>query len=122
MKLTLLDRMQMLPPYAVRLLAHDRRRWQHMTSEQIARKSGLSICEVKTISVAESWLNVKLEKAIRFTAACGIDMAHLQRHLELIRRTNGLRKARHLRKAFAPQGNPHHKFYARLVAKMPTFG
>lgn len=120
MKLTLLDRIQMIPPYAVRLLAHDRRRWQHMTSEQIAQRSGLSIGEVKSISVSDTWMNVKMEKAIRFSAACGVDMSHLRRPMELIRRTNGLRNARHLRKALS-KSHPHYRFFARLVAKMPTF-
>lgn len=119
--MTELDRLKKMPPYAARLLAHEKHKWEHMTCEQIAKKSGMSADAIKVISRKNDWMTVPTETRLRFLAACGIDMSHLRRHLELIKRTNGLRNARHLRFALSPVNNTHYKFYARLVAKMPTF-
>lgn len=107
-----------MPPYAVRLLAREHNR--SLTAAQIAQRSGLSKTIVWRISNLDNWLPITVEQQCRFTAACGVDLLHLREHLQMIRRTNGLRDARHLQRDKAPV-SLNLEFYERLLAKMPRF-
>lgn len=116
--ITLLDCLKSMPPYLVRLLARNGSR--PLTCYEIAERSGLSSTRVKKISRADNWLNIKTGETIRFMAACGVEVLHLKKPLRVVRATNNLRMARHIR--FALSANqPHTRaFYRNLMQKMET--
>lgn len=99
---TLLERLEIMPPNKVRLLARrigprGRRFPIPLTTDEIATKSGLSIKDVKRISRMNSWLDVSVENMLRFFSGCGIEPLHLEYPLKHLKRTDGLKRAAHLR-------------------------
>lgn len=58
-----------------------------MTTEQIARISGLSLMTVKNISRLRSWSSVKVDVADRFMIACGVNPLQQRRHIAYLKRT-----------------------------------
>ena len=71
------QRLEVLPPCAVRLLAKKANdiplAEQAMTDEEIAASSGLSVTVVRLISWRLDWHGVELPVARAFLQACGVD-------------------------------------------------
>lgn len=56
-----------------------------MSTEEIAKKSGLSAGTIKFISRQRTWARIKVENAVRFSEACGVDLLRQKRSREYLR-------------------------------------
>jgi hypothetical protein len=78
MSLTLHERLRRLPPVAIRLLARKptgkSSSSNDMSDEEIARRSGLPMADVKSLSWALSWDDVPVAKMLAFSKGCGIQL------------------------------------------------
>lgn len=77
------------PPCLCRLLARKPGKSRKpLTSREIANAAGLSRDVVDQISRETSWDSIRIADMISFTRACGLDILHMKRHREYIKRKN----------------------------------
>lgn len=90
MKVSLLQKLDRLPPYCVRVLARHKGKRRALTTEEIATKSGLSEGTIKFISRQRTWDRIKVGVAVKFSEACGVDLMRQKRPREYLRVAMGL--------------------------------
>lgn len=103
-RMTLLEKLDRIPPYAFRLLAKVRishGRSRPMTAHEISvRSSGMSRSMIAKLSVATSWKGF-MDQYDPFVIGCGFDPVKPWRALAMLKRIcssrNKLTKVRHLR-------------------------
>jgi hypothetical protein len=100
MSLTLSAKLERFSPVACRLLARRKTgggsHTVDLSDEEIAKRSGLRVYDVKCISWAESWVGIPVDKMLAFTKGCGInldDRVSLRQHWVMLRDGS----ARHVR-------------------------
>lgn len=86
----LLKKLDMLPPYACRVLARHKQKRRALSTEELATKSGLSEGTIKFISRQRTWARIKVEVAVKFSEACGVDLLRQKRSREYLRVAMGL--------------------------------
>lgn len=107
----ILERVNKLPPFVVRLLARDSRKgngWHALTAAEIAKAGNLPLCAVRKISKLASWATVRIEDADKFSNGCGVDLSKPAKYLKEIRRSSLV----HLRFASPSQ----RRLFAKLLA------
>lgn len=104
--MTLLEKLNSIPPCVCRLLARKAHGRQPMSHSDIARASGLSLATVSVLSFRLDWSGVTVDVADRFARACGVNHLAAERQLEFVRR----RKMVHVLNAPTNQ----RRFYNRL--------
>lgn len=70
------DKLDLLPPVACRLLARKTLatgRACPLSDEEIAKRAGMSLAKVKSLSWQVSWDEVPVGDARRFSEACGVE-------------------------------------------------
>ena len=72
--MTLLNKINKLPPNLVRVLARDGR--DAMTNKEISDKSGIPVKRVGQISRMKSWDSIQVSEAAAFADACGVDLVN----------------------------------------------
>ncbi len=83
--LTFIQKLDRFPPIAIRILARvpvDSGGVRAKTDEEIAGESGLSLCEVASLSHLDRWNTVPIATAFAFIGGCGanLDDRDWQRH------------------------------------------
>jgi hypothetical protein len=84
--MTLLSKLNRIPPFLCRLVARKRRGYLAMTRRDIAAESGLNIKKVDRLSKLARWDNVKLSDIQKFSAACGVNLLASRRVKEYMKR------------------------------------
>lgn len=84
MKADLLQHVDQIPPALARFCG--RIEGRPKTIREIISDSGLSYRKVKWISRQPTWSKVKIEDAVRFADACGLDLLRPRRKLFYLRR------------------------------------
>lgn len=69
-----------------RLMARDKTGRRRLTLRDIQRRSGLGIGTIRAMSVMASWDHVKVGTMLRFCDGCGIDLLHVRRQMEHLKR------------------------------------
>lgn len=116
-----LERLNRLPPNVCRLLAREPHRAKvPLTTEQIAKRSGLSKQTVLKISKLRSWASVTLQNLERFEFGCGIRPGSEARQLWYLKRTKDKSKTQqgfyHLRRLMKQKKDTRlEKFYVDLM-------
>lgn len=93
MRYTFWEKLDLLPPLACRLLARKRTPQGGTVAigaEAIALSAGMSVTEVNSLSWLTSWESVPVDKARRFSIACGVDFTNrliMKRQIAYIRRS-----------------------------------
>lgn len=82
--MTLLQKLDRLPPYAVRLLA--RRRNRLILDVEIMKQTGWSKRRLRRVSRSTSWSGVKVSEVDAFLTACGMSWSKQRRHRGLLMR------------------------------------
>lgn len=94
--MTLLERLDQIPPFLAIAFAYSFRRPR--TMREISRLSGLAEVTIKRYAKLTTWDGLTVSDASACLHACGVDVCHIKRSLERIRRTlaskNGLLQAR----------------------------
>lgn len=80
----LIQKLDRVPPWVCRVLARHRRR--PLTSEEIARRSGLTPSWVNRLSRKTTWAGVSVASADAFLAGCGVDPFRMKRHWSYLKR------------------------------------
>tara|TARA_Y100000034_G_C6722777_1_gene319838 strand:- start:215 stop:529 length:315 start_codon:yes stop_codon:yes gene_type:complete len=70
--MSLVLKLDKLPPNLVRLIARDGRK--ALSNRDIARKSGLSLKRIGQISKMTTWGSLQVGEAAAFADACGVDL------------------------------------------------
>ena len=70
--MSLVTKLDKLPPNLVRVLARDGRR--SLSNKSIAAKSGLTVKRIGQISRMRSWGGLQISEAAAFAEACGVDL------------------------------------------------
>ena len=83
---TLLEVFNSFPPTLVRAVARSKNGRHPMADAEIARRSGLSKDSVRRISSLTVWDTIGVITVDRFTAACGVNLLHVRRHVDYLRR------------------------------------
>lgn len=107
MRQTLFEIAERFPPRICRLLAH-KRGAAPLSHREIASLSGLSKSTVAALSTKSTWAGISIDTVVKFSRACGVNLAAPSKTLDYIRR----RKQAHLKKA---KGNQ-----AKLVGRLLT--
>lgn len=93
--LTISERLNRFPPIACRLLARRkdaRRRIYPLTTQEIARRSGLTASTVASLAPLPSWDTVPIAQVLAFSKGCGIDLDDrdsLRHHSAYMKRMKG---------------------------------
>lgn len=106
--MTLVDRLNLLPPMLCRFVAHKRRR--PMSNQDIADASGLARSTVVKLSKLDRWDGVRLDMIDAFSRACGVDLLAPKTSLLIIRK----RRMDYMRQA-SPQ---QRRMYVRILGKL----
>jgi len=72
--MSLVTKLDKLPPNLVRVLARDGRR--SLSNKSIAAKSGLTVKRIGQISRMRSWGGLQISEAAAFAEACGVDLVN----------------------------------------------
>lgn len=94
--MTLLEKLDRIPPVAFRILAAKNGR--ALGPDEIAERSGLSRSTVQRTSSLKSWAGVRVEIAEAFVKGCGYRITHYKEPLRRLRvlRERGLSGMKHL--------------------------
>lgn len=84
MKADILSHVDQVPPALARFCA--RINGKPKTLKQIAKESGLSFKTAYWIALQPTWANVSFGEAMKFAAACGLDLLRPRRKLFYLRR------------------------------------
>lgn len=78
--MTLLEKLDRLPPFVCRLLARRRAgpKVYGMTMREISLASGLSKSTVADLSFRTTWAEIPVGVAEKFSVACGVDLLDVQ--------------------------------------------
>jgi response regulator of citrate/malate metabolism len=109
---TVLDKLEKLPPYLCRLLARTRNGRRGLSHNELAALSGLNRCTIKNLSVATSWAPYTLSTVMAFATACGVNHLSARRHVKYLKHT----KRYHIVNASGNQA----RLYARLKKLLVT--
>lgn len=94
--MTLIERLDQIPPFLAIAFAYSFRRPK--TMREISKVSGLAEVTIKKYAKLTTWNGIAINDASDCLHACGVDVCHIKRSLERIRRTlaskNGLLQAR----------------------------
>lgn len=80
-----LDLLNTIPPVYCRLLARYKRGRRALSSREIAEISGLDRHTVDRLSTKTSWDGVRVDTAVKFALACGVNHMKKRRHVELLK-------------------------------------
>lgn len=103
--MTLLEKLDRLPPCFCRLLAQQD--GELMTDRELVKLVGWERHKLARISMSKSWRRVSVEDVDKFLKACGLCWSQQRRKIWLAKRLlrmaglHGLRRMRHLRKPIA---------------------
>ena len=92
--MSLILKLDKLPPNLVRLIARDGRR--ALSNRDIANKSGLTLKRVGQISRMETWASLQVAEANAFAEACGVDLINQAKTRKYLMRSPAMA---HLKKA-----------------------
>lgn len=106
--MTLLSKLDALPPFMYRVLARHNN-GVPMTGEEIATLSGLDVATVRRLSRLTSWAHVPVGTASKFMFGCQVNPWKLKYHLRYIRRMKTVKQPRVFR-------STTNAYYARLIA------
>lgn len=86
--ITLLKTLNRFPPFLCRMVARTGRgrKCRALTSQEIADRSGLDPSTVSKLSRKRTWSKESLWVIDRFSSACGVDLLHPRRHIDLLKR------------------------------------
>jgi NhaP-type Na+/H+ or K+/H+ antiporter len=107
--MTLLEKLDRLPPCFCRLLAQER--GELMTDCELEVITGWSAAKLRRVAEAKSWARIKVNDVDAFLIACGLCWSAQRRHIwkaMRLLRTGGvhsLRRMRHLRKPIAQRAS-----------------
>lgn len=96
--MTLLSKLDRLPPAVVRILAKHNGRL--MTDAQLMAKTGWGLRRVRTVAGKGSWASVTVKDADTFLRACGLSWSAQRKQrwlLQLAINGTGLHSMRHIR-------------------------
>jgi hypothetical protein len=92
--MSLVTKLDKLPPNLVRVLARDGRR--SLSNKDISSRSGLTVKRVGQISRMKSWGGLQVSEAAAFTEACGVDLINQSKTRKYLMRGPAMA---HLKKA-----------------------
>ncbi len=84
--MSLLQRLDRMPPFVCRLLARKNRGRSPMSHLEIARGSGLAKATVAELSFKRTWAGVPVATVSRFSQACGVDLERPRRQIDFLKR------------------------------------
>lgn len=95
--MTLLERLNILPPYLMRVLAA--RYGRALGPDEIARRSGLSRSTIQRTSTRKSWAGIRIDVAIKYAKGCGFELGQNKNALRKLRlvQKNGIASLKHLK-------------------------
>jgi hypothetical protein len=86
--MSLVQKLDALPPCLVRLIARDPKHpGRRLPLMAIAERAGLSYGATARLSLKRSWSNVTPKVIDSFCSACGVDLLHPKRSVDYLKRT-----------------------------------
>lgn len=108
--MTVLSKLDRLPPVAVRLLARKHRGRVGMSHDDIAKASGLPKTRVQELSFKTTWAGIPVDVIDKFATACGVDFFHANAQVKFLVR----RKKAYIYKAPYSQRMMYRKLFTVL--------
>lgn len=84
--MTLLTKIDRLPPVAVRLLARTNHGYRGLSHKEIALRSGIPKTTVADLSFKTTWAGIPVDVIDRFATACGVDFFHARHQVRTLLR------------------------------------